>query len=288
MFFIIKTMYLLLSSAICTRSLGDASTGVINRMVRGDAERRLPCVAISLGNAAVKAVASTANRCFLGGLPRNRFALSIDTMNCGSRRHGIILGHNGALRRGFRLRRSVITLSKIMIATGHGRATQHLTPALIGIIAPGLFRRAGSRALSRKLTFRPNIQIRASYRGYNCSRIHVGKLSKGCARVLVSSHPVFSSLTNICKLRRVPTGVVRHIRIIHKNNSTLFNSSTVTKAIGVVAGRPVHGSNSFSRAVSGFSNSNSFSGGAALGLSLISSSDGVKTCICNRDERHST
>lgn len=244
-----------------------ASTGVFKRIISGTANRRLPKVAVVLGKAAVNSIASSSKRCVLGGLPRKRFAVRISFINFGAIAGGMAAKGKGARRLGFRLRRSLVSLRKIIISTGHGRAGHHLTPALIGMLDPAIFRGAGSAALTRKLIFRPNIQIRGSYRGYNCSRIHVGNVRKGCARVLVSSHPVFSTLTNICKLRRVPTGVVRQIRIVQNKKSTLFNSSTVTKAVGVVAGRPVHGSNSFKRAVSGLSKSKTCSGGAALGLS---------------------
>lgn len=288
---ILIDLYYILSTTFtrgpsCPR-LGGSSTGVVNRMLSGGAGRRLPCVAITLGNAAVKAIASTAKRCFLGGLPRNDFILRIDSINCGALAHGIALGEKGALRRSFRVRRSTVTLSKIIISTGHDRAAQHLTPALIGIISLGLFRAAGSSALSRKLGFRPNIHMRAGYRGYNFRRIHVGNLSKPCARVLVSSHPIFDTLSKMCKLRRVPTDVVRQMRIVHKKKSTLFNSSTVTKAVGVVAGRPLHGSNRLSRAVASIKKDSSFSGGASLGTSLIASSRHTKLCVFKRGHRQS-
>lgn len=258
MFFLVKTIYFLLSSStIRTGRLGGSSTGVVNRMLSGGARRRLSFVDMSLGKAAVKAVASTDKRCFLGGLPRKRFAVRMDTINCGAIDQGMALEGKGALRRGFRVRRSLVTLSKIIISTGHDRAAHHVTPALIGIVSIGIFRGAGSSALSRKLGFRPKIQIRGGYRGYNFRRMHVGKLSNPCARVLVSSHPVFDTLTNMCKLRRVPTGVVRHMRIVHKKNSTLFNSSTVTKAVGVVAGRPMQGSKRLARALANVNNASS-------------------------------
>lgn len=291
MFFLIDLYYTLLPTVTSRPRrprLGTSSTGVVNRMLSGGANRRLSCVAVTLGKAAVNAIASTAKRCFLGGLPRKGFILRTDSIKCGAVDHGIDLGGKGALRRGFRLRRSTMTLSKIMISTGHDIAGQHLTPALIGIMSVGVFRGAGSPALSRKLGFRPNIQIRAGYRGYNFRRIHVGKLSNPCARVLVSSHPVFDTLSNICKLRRVPTGVVRQMRIVQNKNSTLFNSSTVTKAVGVVAGRPLHGSKRLTRALASVNNDSSFSGGASLGTSLIASSRQTKLCIFKRGHRQST
>ncbi len=144
-----------------------------------------------------------------------------------------------------------MVMSRIIMSTDHGRIDQHSTPMIIGILGPGLFRTIGDASLTGSLGFRSKLHIRGGYRGYKFPRIHVGKLSNPCSRVLVGSHPVVDTLDNICKLRRVPAGVVSHIRIMHKNNSTLFKTGTIKNAVGVVAGSPMRGSFRMSDALSG-------------------------------------
>lgn len=227
---------------------------VSNRIVIGNARRGVPCTAILVVNDNRKAISGRRKRFRFHGLPTKGCGLHISTINCGARRGRIAIDGSFATIVRFPVRRRDFVASRIIMSTGHGRMDHGTTPMIMGIVDAGLFRVIGSASLTGALGCRSNLHIRGGYRGYNFPRIHVGNLRNPCSRVLVGDHPVVDTLDNICKLRRVPIGVVRQMRIIHNKNSTLFNTGTIKKAVGVVAGSPVGGSFRMSDVFSGVSN----------------------------------
>lgn len=227
---------------------------VTKRIVIGNARRDVPFTAIVVLKAGHNTISGRRKRFRFHGLTTNGCALHMRIVKCGARRGAVAIDTRTASMIRFRVRRMDFAASRIIISTGQGRIDQGTTPIIMGIVDTGLFRAIGSASLTGSLGFRSNLQIRGGYRGYNFPRIHVGKLRNPCSRVLVGDHPVVDTLSKICKLRRVPMGVVRHIRIMHNNNSTLFNTGTMKKAVGVVAGSPVGGSFRITDAVSGVGN----------------------------------
>lgn len=219
----------------CTRSMGPIGRkGIVsNRMIRGNARGDLPCTAVLVIRAKRNAIDGRSKRFHFGGIPTKGCALEIRLLNCRARRGGIAIDGSFAMSIRFLVDSRDVVASRMIMSTGHGRADHGITPIMIGIVGTGLFRSIGSASLTGSLGCRSKLHIRGGYRGYNFPRIHVGKLRKPCSRVLVGDHPMIDTLSNICNLRRVPIGVVRHMRIIHKKKSTLFNTGTINKAVGV-------------------------------------------------------
>lgn len=209
---------------------------VVSKAMFSRGGRPLAKTAISMGRGmALKAAASARKGCVLGLPSGERCALRISCVKCVSRARGISIdGANGI---SFVLGRSTMGVRAMIMAKAHAPGLLGSIPVMAHIVATS---RVGGMSTARVKSL---LRTRLPKVRFSCSvsrRISLGvrKFNKGTMLFLISNRHLTNRALSGVSCGQLGVDGIRHVRVMGNTTSSLCNSGTMKKIMGVVDGIP--------------------------------------------------
>lgn len=227
LFLVLYKLYLGLGTrarkSVINEILSSSNTPLINTAIR----------VIGTG----KKMAASRSKCF--HVPcdgRKTIEIGIDFINCRARAFMLGTSREGNSRRILHLRPSTATLSRIIIATAQAPGTLGSTPIMAHLVATGsvgVTSTAGVRSLLARRV--PNLRFNCTV-GRRAS-LGVGNFNKGTILFLMSNRQLTNRAVSGMSCDELGLSGIKHVRVIGNTTSTLCNTDTMTKIVGVVSHR---------------------------------------------------